>query len=438
MMEWWEALLPIVVALLALMALGVPVAFAFLAVNVVATYILWGGTRGWSQLILSIQLSVSFYGLVAVPLFILMGEVLFRSGIASRLMDVVDGWMGRVPGRLGLVAVASGALFSTLTGSSVATTAVLGKLLVPDMRARGYANPMSIGPILGSGGLATMIPPSALGVLFAAIAEIPAGPFLIAIVAPGALMAALYAAYIVIRCTLQPHLAPSYAPEPVPLRRKLINTVRYVLPIVVVVFLVTGLIFLGIATPTESAALGAAGALAVAYLFGEMNARSLKVALGSTLRTTAMMFMILAGSTAFSQILAFSGASSGLISTVSALQVDPIWIVVAMQVLLLILGTFMEPLSIMLLTIPIYYPITSSLGIDPIWFGAIMLLNMQMASTTPPFGLGLFVMRAVGPPDLKMSDIYKGALPFLGCDLIAMLVIILFPAFVLYLPSLAN
>lgn len=437
-MDWWEVLLPIVAALLALMAIGVPVAFAFLAVNVVAVYFVWGGTNGLKQLVLSVMDSVTHFGILPVPLFILMGELMFRSGIAVKLMDVLDYWIGRVPGRLSLMAVGGGTLFSTLTGSGVAGTAMLGKILVPDMQKRGYSRAMSIGPILGSGGLAIMIPPSALGVLLASIADISVGQFLMAIVVPGLMMATLYATYIVVRCLLQPQLAPAYVQPEVSLWLKLRETVVYVFPVVTIVFLVTGLIFLGIATPTEAAALGTLGALVLAIVYGSINWATIRAALESTLQTSVMMLMILTGSTAFSQVLAFTGASSGLVRFASGLDIETVYIVLAMQLILLLLGTFMEPLSILMLTVPIYFPIINALGLPEIWFAAIMLLNMQMAATTPPFGFGLFVMRSVAPAGTTMMHIYKAAIPFLLCDSIAMLMMILFPALVLTLPALGR
>ena len=442
--EWWVVLLVIFGALIVLLAIGVPVAFAFLTINVVGVYIFWNGFVGFNQLVLSVSASVTHFAILPVPLFILMGEVMFRSGIASKQMEVLDSWFGRVPGRLSLMAVGGGTMFATLTGSGMAGTAMLGKLLVPDMERRGYAKPMTLGPILGSGGLAIMIPPSALGVLLAAIGDFSVGDFLIAIILPGLLMGLFYASYIVIRCIMQPHLAPPYDVPPQPLLPKIGNTLIYVFPLAAIVFLVIGLIFLGVATPTESAALGAFGTFVLAALYRGLDWQVVTRSLRSTLGTTVMMFMILTGTTAFGQILAFTGASRGMVELATAVQVAPFVIIILMMLVLLVMGTFMEPLSIMFLTVPIYLPIVEALapglGMTPeqavIWFGAIMLLNMQMASTSPPFGLQLFVMKGVAPAGTRMMDIYKSALPFLGCDSMVMLLMIFFPPIVLWLPGL--
>jgi len=436
-MEWWVAFTLIVGGLCALMVIGMPIAFAFLAVNIVGAWLFWGGVAGINQMVLAVMDSVANFSIMPVPLFLLMGELLFRSGIAVRLLDVLDAWLGRIPGRLSLIAVGGGTLFATLSGSGAATTALLGRILVPDMMKRGYKQAMTLGPVMGSGGLAVMIPPSALGVILAATADISVGDFLLSIVVPGLLMALLFAIYVVVRCTLQPDLAPPYVAEKVPLKKKLRDTVVYVFPLAVIVFVVTGLIFLGIATPTESAGLGALAALILARIYGRLDWPMLRECLESTMRTSIMVLMILAGSSAFSQLLAFTGASAGLVELATTASLSPIMIVISMQLVLLLLGTFMESLAMILLCVPIYFPIIEALHLSPIWFGAIMLLNMEMAAISPPFGFGLFVMKAVAPPGTTMMDVYKASVPFLILNGVVMLIMIFFPSVVLWLPSLA-
>lgn len=437
-MDWSTTLLVIFSALIGLMVIGVPIAFAFLAVNVVAVYFYWNGAVGLNQLVLSIYESVTSFALLSVPLFVLMGEIMFRSGIAGRLMDVVDSWIGRIPGRLSLMAVAGGTVFATLTGSAMAGAAMLASLLVPEMQKRGYSKEMSLGPILGSGGLAIMIPPSALAVLLAAIANVSVGEFLVAIIVPGLLMGMAFAVYIVVRCTLKPALAPSYAREAVPMGPRLRNTALYGMPLFVIIFLVTGLMFLGIATATEAAAAGALGCFVLAWVYRGLSWKMVKASLDATLGVSVMMLMIITGSTAFSQVLAFTGASTGLVELATTLPVSPLVVVVAMQVVMLIMGCFMEPLSIMMLTIPIFFPIIQILGYSPIWFGAIMLLNMEMATITPPFGLVLFVVKGVAPKGTSLTDVYRAALPFIVCDVAVMAVLLLYPGIVTWLPALMQ
>jgi tripartite ATP-independent transporter DctM subunit len=436
-MEWWVAFILITGSLFALMTIGMPIAFAFLAVNIAGAYFFWGGAAGINQMVLAVMDSAANFGIMPVPLFILMGELLFRSGIAARLMDVLDMWFGRVPGRLSLMAVGGGTLFATLAGSGAATTALLGKILVPDMAKRGYKQQMTLGPIMGSGGLAVMLPPSALGVILAATADISVGALLMAIIVPGLLMALSLAAYVLIRCWLQPELAPPYTAEKMPLRRKLRETVVHVFPVAAIIFVVTGLIFLGIATPTESAGLGVLSALILARLYGPVTRSMLKLSLQSTITTSLMVLMILSGASAFSQLLAYTGASTGIVELATGTNLSPIWVVISMQVILLLLGTFMESLAMILLTVPIYFPIIEALGLSPIWFGAVMLLNMEIAAISPPFGFGLFVMKAVAPPGTTMMDVYKATVPIMLLNTIVMIIMIFFPATALLLPSLA-
>jgi tripartite ATP-independent transporter DctM subunit len=315
---------------------------------------------------------------------------------------------------------------------------MLGSVLVPEMEKRGYQRPMSIGPILGSGGLAIMIPPSALGVLLAAIARFSVGDFLIAIMIPGLIMAVLYSLYIICRCLLQPHLAPVYEVEETSFFERTILFLKYVLPLGGILFLVVGLIFLGIATPTESAALGTAGCFVLAFIYRGLTKESLRKSISGAVKISVMMFMILTGSTAFSQVLGYTGAAAGLVSLGSGIDLPPMGVVAIMQVILLIMGTCMEPLTILMIAIPIFLPIIKSLAFDPVWFGVLMLLNMEMANTTPPFGLTLFVMRGVAPAGTSMRDVYWAGLPFLVCDAIAMAVIIAFPQLVLWLPGLMR
>jgi tripartite ATP-independent transporter DctM subunit len=435
-LEWQYILLIIFAGLVFLMALGIPVAFCFMIVNVVGVYVFFGGTIGLDQLIRSIYSALATFTLLPIPLFILMGELMFHSGIALVVIDVIDKWLGHLPGRLGLLAVVSGTIFSALTGASVASTAILGSILVPEMEKRGYRKPMSLGPILGSGGLAIMIPPSGLAVLLGAISEISVGKILIAIIVPGLLMAVLYAGYIIIRCILQPSIAPSYDVSPTPLSVKVKGLFRYVIPLGIVVFLVIGVIILGVATPSEAAACGCIGVIIVMLLYKRMSWGAIIKSFRGTLRVSGMIFLIIAGANAFSQIVSFSGAGSGLAGIATGLSIAPVLIVIIMQVIVLIMGGFMSLVAIMMITLPIFVPVITVLGYDPVWFATIFLLNIEMALTTPPLGMNLYVMKTAATPDTTMRDIVMAAFPFLVCDAIAMGLIIAFPKIALWLPNL--
>jgi tripartite ATP-independent transporter DctM subunit len=363
---------------------------------------------------------------------------MFQSKIAPTLIQVVGKWMGKLPGRLSLLAVASGTLFSTLTGTSLASVAMLGSTLVPEMEAQGYKKPMSLGPILGSGGLAMLIPPSALAVLCGAIGEISISRILIGIIIPGLLVAGIMTAYIVARCMLQPELAPTYDVGKVPLSEKIRDTAKYVLPQGLVIFAVIGLMFLGIASPSEAAACGAIGTCILAACYRRLNWQVIKKTTTSSLTVTGMILMIIGGAQAFSQILAFTGASAGMAEFATNLPVPPIVIIIAMQVIILFLGCLMDVVSIMMITLPIFVPVVRQLGYNDVWFAVTYLINIEIAGISPPFGLSLFVMRGVAPKGTTMADVYKAAMPFIGCSLLAMILIIVFPLIALWLPGMAG
>jgi tripartite ATP-independent transporter DctM subunit len=437
-MEWWIYGIYFFGGLSVLLLIGMPVAFAFMLINVIGVFAFWGGVTGLKQLILSIDSSVSTFVLVPVPMFILMGTVMFHSGVAFKMIDVLDEWMGRIAGRLSLLAVGAGAMLATLTGVAMGSVAMLGSTLAPEMRNRGYSKSMSLGPILASGSLAIMIPPSALGVILASLGRFSVGKMLVAIIIPGLLLALSYAAYIVIRCYLRPELAPPYDVPPTPIGRRILDTFRYVVPLLSVIVIVIGSIFFGIATPTEAAAVGTLLCFLLAMAYGKLNWEVTKKAVGAATSITVMVMIILTGSAAFSQVLAFVGVTSGITNLALDLPVDPLVILILMQVILLFLGMFLEQTSIVLVTVPLFMPIVSALGWDPVWFGAIMLLNLELATLSPPFGLALFVMKGIAAPDVTMGDIYRAALPYVGLNLLVMAIMIIFPAVVLWLPGLMK
>lgn len=436
MIEWWIPLLTILGGVMVLLAAGIPVAFAFIIVNMLGVLFLQGGGAAFNTFTASMYASVTSFTLLPITLFILMGEILWHSNVAFKAIDVLDKLLGRLPGRLSILTVASGTVFSSLSGSTMANTALLGTMLLPDMERRGYKAPMSIGPIIASGGLAMIVPPSSLAVILAAIGKLSIGRLLVAALIPGLIMAVLYIAYIVIRAKLQPDLTPSYDVQPVPLAEKLKGVVFYLLPLGVIVFLVTGVIVIGVATPTEAAAMGCMGSFLVAAAYRGLTRDVVVKAVTGTVRISVMMFAILVGAIGFSQIMAFSGATRGLLQAVGTLDVHPLVLIILMQIVILVLGTFMEQVSIMLITLPLYIPIVKLLGFDPIWFGVLMLINLEMALTTPPFGMLLFVMKGVAPIGTKMKTIYLAGLPFLICDLIALLIVLLVPDTTTWLQNL--
>lgn len=368
-------------------------------------------------------------------MFFLMGEIMFQSGVAIDVIDALDKWLGRLRGRLSLLTVATATLLSVLTGVPMASVALLGTTLMPEMDKRGYHRSLIMGPIIGAGGLAMLIPPSAIAVLLAGIAEISVSSVLIGGIMPGVILACFYIIYIIVRCWMDPSLAPAYEVSHVPMREKVRAFFIHILPLIFIVFMVVGVIFLGVATPTEAAVSGTLGSFILAAFHKKLTWDVVKKSLLGTTRLTIMVFMIVAGSTAFSEMLAFSQASKGLVQLVTDLSLPPIFIVMTMQFVLLIMGCFMDLFSIMMITIPIFFPIIKVLGFNPLWFGILFLLNMEIGPQTPPFGLELFVMKGVAPKNVTMGDVYKAALPFVLIDIFMLGLMIIFPSISLWLPG---
>ena len=434
-MEWFEALALLLGTIIVLMAIGMPVALAFLAANILGAWVFMGGERGIIQLLNNGLGSLTKYALVPIPLFLLMGEVFFHTGLGGRMFNAIDKLLGRLPGRLSYVTVLGGTAFSTLSGSSMGSTALLGSLMVPEMAKRGYKPHMSIGPILGTGGLAIIIPPSALAVLLATLAQIDVAALLIAGVIPGLILAFFYIATIFIQTKIDPTAAPAYDVDPMTFGQKLKLLMTEVVPMVGVMVVIIVLMIRGFVTPSEAAAFGALGVLILAAIFRSLTWVTMKKSVIGALRVTLMAYLIVFGSATFSQLLAFSGASRGLVSWAISFDLAPIAMLLVMFAVLLLLGMFMEQISMMLLTVPIFFPLAVTLNFDPIWFGLIMLLALEISFTTPPFGLLLFVMKGVAPKGTTMRVIYTSAFPFIGCSLLLVALLIAFPKLALWLPS---
>jgi len=437
-MEWYLALAFLLALILGFMAVGTPIALAFLAANLIGAWYFMGGQNGIIQMLNNGFGALSSFSLVPIPLFLLMGELFFRTGLGMKMFNAIDQLMGKVPGRLSYVTVVGGTGFSTLSGSSMGATALMGSLLVPEMERRGYKKHMAIGPILGTGGLAIIIPPSALAVLLATLAKIDIGALLIAGILPGLMLAGLYIITIWTQTRLDPSAAPAYDLEPIPLKAKIKLIFTDILPMISVMLLIVMLMLTGFSTPSEAAAFGALGAIILACIYRCMTWAAFKASVTGALRVTLMAYLIVFGSATFSQLLAFSGASSGLIQWATSFDLAPIMMLLAMFAVLLVLGTFMEQISIMMITVPFFFPLAQVLGFDPIWFGIIVLLALEISFTTPPLGLLLFVMKGVAPAGTTMSEIYTAAIPYILCSMILVAILVAFPAIATWLPGIFN
>ena len=437
-MEWYLVLLIMFGGLFVLMSAGMPVAFSFLVMSLVGSAVYLGGHAGLHQLIYGSMQSVMSFTLLPVPLFIFMGELMFATRLGLLAIDTLDALMGRLPGRLSLLSIGSGGIVGALCGSALASTALHGLLLFPEMRERGYSKFMSLGPIVTGGSLAMVIPPTALGVLLASLANVSAGNFLIGCIVPGILLVLVYGGYIVTVCMIRPDHAPPYEVSGEPVSRKAVLILKNVLPMALIVFLVTVTIYIGVCTPSESAALGAGGTMVLALFYGQLTWKVLREALDGALRTTAMIFSILVGSMSFSQILARSGAGSTITQMTADLPLSPIILVICMQLMVIVLGAFMDQLSILMITLPIFMPIIRAIGFSDMVFIIMLLINVEMAGKTPPFGMSLFVLKGVVPEDVSTLDIYKSVVPFLFLDMLVMAMLLAFPVLALWLPGMMR
>ena len=437
-LDWYWAAAVLFGLSIVFMMMGIPVAIAFCAGNIVGAVLFMGGTNGIIQTINNGFGSMTSFALVPIPMFLLMGELFYHTGLATRCFNAADKLLGNIPGRLSYVTLIGGTAFAGPAGSSMGACALLGSLMVPEMAKRGYNKYLSIGPIMGVGGLAVIIPPSALTVLLATLGQTDVGDLLIAGIIPGLILAVMYGFLIWGWTKWDPSAAPQYDAPPVPRAEKIRLIFVDVIPMVAVIAFSVLIMLTGWATPTEAAALGALSVVVLAACYRTMTWSAWVKSLEGALRITVMSFLIIFGSATFANMLAFTGASSGLMNWALSFNVTPIGMVLIMIGVILFLGCFMDQLSMMLLTAPIFFPLAKTLGFDLTWFGIIMLLALEVGYTTPPFGLLLFVMKGVAPPDTTMKDIYLAAMPFIACVLILIGVILVFPPIATWLPQVSH
>ena len=437
-MDWMLILTLMLGGLVFLLAIGLPVAFAFITVNVIGAYFILGGTNGLVQMARNATSSVSNLQLAPIPLFILMGEILFQSRVAHREIDAIERIVMRVPGRLAVVTVFGGTIFSALSGSTIANTAMLGSTLMPSMLKKGYHPTLAMGPIMASGAIAMLIPPSALAVLLGSLAGISISKLLVAGILPAILLSVLFVVLIVTISILRPDLAPSDDPPAMTLWERWKPFCIYVLPLSGIFCVVIGSLLIGIASPTDAAALGCLAAVLASMAYRSLSLANLGAALMETVKLTVMIMFIIAASQTFSQILSFSGATSGLINLINGWDLTALQVLIGMILLLLFLGCFIDQVSMLMVTIPIFVPLARAMGIDELVLGVVYLLTMEIALLTPPFGLLLFVMRGVAPSTVRMKQIYAAVAPFLVIKLFVLTLVVAIPALGTWLPALIS
>jgi len=435
-MTWWLSAIVLFGVLTALFLVGLPAAFAFFGINIVGAWFYLGKEAGLIQLIRNGIVSITSFSLTPIPFFILMGEVLFHTGVAMKAIDAIDRLIWRVPGRLSVVAVVAGTVFSAISGSTIATTALLGSLLLPQMLKRGYHPSMAMGPIMAIGGVDMLIPPSALTVLLGSLAGISISQLLIAGIVPGVMLSVMFVAWIVLRSVMDPSLAPAFEHEDIPAWDRWRPLIVYVLPLVLIFVVVVAAMTAGWATPTEAAAIGAVATVAVAWIYRALSWSNLMQALLGTAGITGIILFIIIGATTFAQILTFSGATNGMVDAIKAGGFGPWTVLIAMMLVLLLLGCFIDQVSMMLICLPFFMPLVALYGFDPVWFGVLFLICMQLGLLTPPFGMLLFTMKSVAPKEIAMNQVWRAVTPYVVMGLLALVAVILFPPLATWLPKM--
>jgi tripartite ATP-independent transporter DctM subunit len=419
-----------------LMLLGLPVAFSFLAINIIGAILFLGGEAGLIQLARNSVDSVASFSLTPIPMFVLMGEVLFHTGLAVKVVDAVERLITKVPGRLAIVAVVAGTIFSAISGSTIAVTAMLGSLMVPLMIKRGYHPIMATGPIIAVGALDMLMPVSALAVLLGSLSGISIPRLLMGGFVPGMILKAAFIAYIVVRVKLNPSLAPTTQLAAYQGWEKLKPLVKYVIPILSIFLVVVASMSFGLGTPTESAAIGALATVVLALAYRALTRENLLTALRGTMAISGMILFIIVGATTFSQILSFSGASNGIVSLIVGHGLTKNVIIADMMLILIFLGIFVDQVSMMLITLPIFMPVVQKLGIDLVWFGVMYLICMQLGLMLPPHGLLLMTMKGVAPPQIKMGHIFRAVVPYIMLSLVLLALVFFLPVVAVWLPNL--
>lgn len=421
-------------ALLLFLALGLPLAFVLGGVSVVFLYFTWG-VDSFYLVAAKMWDSMNSFTVVAIPLFVFMAMVLERAGIAQDLYRMMHLWWGGVRGGLAIGTVGICTIFAAMCGISGAAVVSMGTIALPAMLERKYDKELALGCINAGGGLGILIPPSILMILYALITGVSVGKLFAAGVLPGLLLALLLSLYIAVRCYFQPHLGPALPKEERGTWRDKLMALRAVLLPILVVLMVLGSIVAGIATPTEAAGMGVLGALISAAVYRRLSWDMIRESALRTLRLTAMIMWILFAAHAFSAAYQSMGAQALIADLMGSLPGGPWGTLVFIQILLIFLGMVLDPVGIMLITLPVFLPIVTAAGFDPIWFGILFIINMEIGYMTPPFGFNLFYLKGIVPPWITMADIYRSVIPYTLVEIVGLAIVMAFPAIALWLPN---
>lgn len=415
--------------LMVLLVLGIPVAFALGGITVALTYYLEGSTS-LLMVVTTTYKQITDPNLITIPLFLLMGNFLLHSGISDRMFKALGYWLSGVRGGLAVVSIGV-CVALAMCGGFGPGILTMGLIAVPAMLKQSYSRSLSLGSVMAGGVLGEIIPPSIIMIIFAYISRISIGKLFLAGVVPGLITAIAYVIYIIVRSRIEPEFAPPLK-ETVTWKLRISSLKDILLP-ALLIFLVLGSIFFGIATPTEAAGIGATGACLICIILKKMTWKVMWESCRQTMSISGMVFWILIGATLFSVFYTSQGAQALVTELISNLEINR-WIVLAgMQLILLVLGMFMDDYAVVTICAPIFVPIAIALQFDPIWFSIIFILNMQVAYLTPPFGWALIMMKGVAPPDINTRDIWRSIPPFVAIQLLVLVLVMIFPQLALWL-----
>ncbi|MDS9469192.1 TRAP transporter large permease subunit [Paracoccus sp. MBLB3053] len=422
-------------ALFALILLGLPISFSLAIVSVGAGLMAFG-PAAFNQLYGSFYSASTNFILSAIPMFILMGALLERSGVAERLFRVMSMWLGKLPGGIALATIAMGGIFAAAAGVVGAVEVMIGMMAIPAMQRLGYDNRLIAGTICAGGSLGTMIPPSVIAVMYASLAQISVGKLLAGMILPGLLMVGLFLAYIVLHGMIRPAPVPQEAVEDeVPLGEKLRLTFTTLLPVCALIFAVLGSILGGIASPTEAAAVGAAGALLLCICYGKFRPLVLRESLSITVRISAMILLIVAAGTMFMGVFAANGGAKLIRNVIEGAGLGPTGMIVFFLLVVFLLGFVLDWTANVLICVPLFTPFIRSSGIDPIWFATLVIIVIQTSYLTPPMASAIFYLKSIAPKNMTYGQMCRGVLPFVGLQLLTLLIVICFPILVTWLPE---
>lgn len=417
-----------------LLLTGLPLAFVLCTVGMGMALWLWG-TGAASMIYYAANELLGFFMLIALPMFLFMGLVLQKSGIADDLYETVYRWMGHIRGGLGMGTILICTIIAAMVGISEAATITLGLIALPSMLKRKYDKLMVTGAIQAGGALGFLIPPSAIMILYSLIARTSLGRLFVAGMFPGLMLSFFYIAYIGIRCQIQPHLGPALPPEEKYTWKQKIDSLKSLIMPVILVFIVLGLIIMGVTSPTEAAAVGALGSLAIAAVYRRLTWQVVREASYGTARVCGFIAWLLVGALVFSKVYDGLGASHYIQEALSGLDIGRWGILLLMQFSFFIMGMLLDDAAILFICMPVYLPIAASQGFDPTWFGILYVINVQMALLTPPYGLNLYFLKTVAPKEISLGDIYRSVWPFVALQGLCLMVVMIFPQIALWLPN---